>query len=61
MCLRQYAVENELHKENMNSSRLVGLPGDLQHAHKYEIKIVNDDDAEVLVKAAPKRESRNKK
>ena len=39
MCLSQYAVENDLHKENINLPRFVGLPEDLQHVHNYEMKI----------------------
>ena len=61
VCLSQHAVENELHKENVNLPRIVVSPEDLQHVQKYEMKIANENNADVVATVTLTRESRNKK
>ena len=52
----QHTVENEMRKENMSLPRVVGLPEDLQHAHNYETKIVNESNAGAAAIVTPARE-----
>ena len=60
MCLRQCEVENELHKEITKLPVFVGSPEDSQHAHKYEMKIENENDTGAAAMATPTRESRKR-
>ena len=58
MCLSQCVVENELHKENINLPRFVGLPEDSHHVHNCEIKTENENNIDVVATVTPTRESR---
>ena len=48
ICLSQCTVENEPHKENINLPRFVGFPEDLKNVHNYEMKIENENNADVV-------------
>ena len=43
----------------MNLPRIVSLPEDLKHAHNYEMKIENENNAQVVARANATRDSRN--
>ena len=50
-----------MHKENINLSRFVGFPEDLEHVRNHEMKIENKNNTGVASTVTPTRESRKKK
>ena len=60
MCLSWHAVENNLHKENINLPIIMNLLEDLQHTHNFEIKIEKENNTHFVATITPTIDSQNK-